>query len=114
LPAESVSARPATSRTKPANPNLSGVESLSCTTSPRVDVPCEAVGVGDGTPSRVTSNGQKGFWLLGRICYQWVGMRGRCSRHRRERSMPLVTYIEFNGTTHQVDVPLGTSVMRGA
>jgi 2Fe-2S ferredoxin len=28
--------------------------------------------------------------------------------------MPLVTYIEFNGTTHQVDVPLGTSVMRGA
>jgi ferredoxin, 2Fe-2S len=31
-----------------------------------------------------------------------------------ERGMPQVTYIEFNGTEHCVDVPLGTSVMRGA
>jgi 2Fe-2S ferredoxin len=28
--------------------------------------------------------------------------------------MPVVTYIEFDGTAHQIDVPLGTSVMRGA
>src|ERR1700752_4658349 len=28
--------------------------------------------------------------------------------------MPKVTYVEFNGTAHQVDVPIGTSVMRGA
>jgi 2Fe-2S ferredoxin len=28
--------------------------------------------------------------------------------------MPKVTYVEFNGTAHQVDVPVGTSVMRGA
>ncbi len=28
--------------------------------------------------------------------------------------MPRVTYIEFNGTEHQVEVPLGLSVMRGA
>jgi 2Fe-2S ferredoxin len=28
--------------------------------------------------------------------------------------MPEVTYIEFNGTAHSVDVPHGTSVMRGA
>jgi 2Fe-2S ferredoxin len=28
--------------------------------------------------------------------------------------MPRVTYIEFNGTPHEVDVPLGLSVMRGA
>jgi ferredoxin, 2Fe-2S len=28
--------------------------------------------------------------------------------------MPQVTYIEFNGAEHCVDVPLGTSVMRGA
>src|ERR1700754_2387724 len=28
--------------------------------------------------------------------------------------MPEVTYIEFNGTVHTVDVPLGTSLMRGA
>ncbi len=28
--------------------------------------------------------------------------------------MPSVTYIEFNGTEHRVEVPLGTSVMRGA
>jgi len=28
--------------------------------------------------------------------------------------MPKVTYVEFNGTQHQVDVPVGTSVMRGA
>jgi 2Fe-2S ferredoxin len=28
--------------------------------------------------------------------------------------MPKVTYIEFNGTEHVVDVPLGLSVMRGA
>ena len=28
--------------------------------------------------------------------------------------MPKVTYIEFNGTEHQVEVPLGLSVMRGA
>ena len=28
--------------------------------------------------------------------------------------MPKVTYIEFNGTEHQVDVPIGLSVMRGA
>jgi len=28
--------------------------------------------------------------------------------------MPKVTYIEFNGTQHQVEVPLGLSVMRGA
>ena len=28
--------------------------------------------------------------------------------------MPDVTYIEFNGTAHRVDVPLGTSIMRGA
>ena len=28
--------------------------------------------------------------------------------------MPKVTYVEYNGTGHQVDVPVGTSVMRGA
>jgi len=28
--------------------------------------------------------------------------------------MPKVTYIEFNGTEHQVDFPIGLSVMRGA
>jgi 2Fe-2S ferredoxin len=28
--------------------------------------------------------------------------------------MPKVTYVEFNGTAHEVDVPAGTSVMRGA
>jgi ferredoxin, 2Fe-2S len=30
------------------------------------------------------------------------------------RNMPKVTYIEHNGTPHSVDVPVGTSVMRGA
>jgi 2Fe-2S ferredoxin len=28
--------------------------------------------------------------------------------------MPKVTYIEFDGTEHPVEVPVGTSVMRGA
>ena len=28
--------------------------------------------------------------------------------------MPKVTYIEHNGTPHTADVPVGTSVMRGA
>ncbi|MBL8383927.1 MAG: 2Fe-2S iron-sulfur cluster binding domain-containing protein [Burkholderiales bacterium] len=28
--------------------------------------------------------------------------------------MPKVTYIEHNGTRHEVDVPIGLSVMRGA
>jgi 2Fe-2S ferredoxin len=28
--------------------------------------------------------------------------------------MPKVTYVEHNGTEHGVDVPVGTSVMRGA
>jgi hypothetical protein len=28
--------------------------------------------------------------------------------------MPKVTYIESNGTKHQVEVPVGLSVMRGA
>ena len=28
--------------------------------------------------------------------------------------MPRVTYIEFNGTPHEVEVPLGLSIMRGA
>jgi len=28
--------------------------------------------------------------------------------------MPKVTYIEFNGTEHLVEVPVGLSVMRGA
>ena len=28
--------------------------------------------------------------------------------------MPKVTYIEFDGTEHQVEVPIGLSVMRGA
>ena len=28
--------------------------------------------------------------------------------------MPRVTYIEFNGTSHEVDVPIGENVMRGA
>jgi 2Fe-2S ferredoxin len=28
--------------------------------------------------------------------------------------MPKVTYVEYNGTEHTVDVPIGTSVMRGA
>ena len=28
--------------------------------------------------------------------------------------MPQVTYIEFNGTSHTVDVPVGENVMRGA
>src|SRR6202040_4373223 len=31
-----------------------------------------------------------------------------------ERRMPKVTYIEHNGTAHQVEVPIGLSVMRGA
>jgi 2Fe-2S ferredoxin len=30
------------------------------------------------------------------------------------RDMPKVTYIEHNGAPHTVDVPVGTSVMRGA
>src|SRR3977135_2485518 len=28
--------------------------------------------------------------------------------------MPKVTYVEYNGTEHQVEVPIGLSVMRGA
>jgi 2Fe-2S ferredoxin len=28
--------------------------------------------------------------------------------------MPKVTYVEYNGAEHTVDVPVGTSVMRGA
>ena len=28
--------------------------------------------------------------------------------------MPKVTFIEYNGTAHQVEVPIGLSVMRGA
>ena len=28
--------------------------------------------------------------------------------------MPKITYIEFNGTPHEVDVPTGLSVMEGA
>jgi 2Fe-2S ferredoxin len=28
--------------------------------------------------------------------------------------MPKVTYIEFNGTAHEIEVPVGMSVMRGA
>jgi 2Fe-2S ferredoxin len=28
--------------------------------------------------------------------------------------MPKVTYVEYDGTPHEVDVPVGTSVMRGA
>jgi ferredoxin, 2Fe-2S len=28
--------------------------------------------------------------------------------------MPRVTYVEYNGAEHQVDVPVGLSVMRGA
>src|SRR3954467_929622 len=28
--------------------------------------------------------------------------------------MPKVTYVEYNGTKHQVEVPVGLSVMRGA
>ena len=28
--------------------------------------------------------------------------------------MPKITYIEYNGTEHVVDVPVGRSVMRGA
>jgi 2Fe-2S ferredoxin len=28
--------------------------------------------------------------------------------------MPKVTYIEFNGTEHPIDVPVGLSVMQGA
>src|SRR3954469_1844076 len=28
--------------------------------------------------------------------------------------MPKVTYVEYSGTEHQADVPIGTSVMRGA
>jgi len=28
--------------------------------------------------------------------------------------MPHVTYIEYDGTEHRVEVPIGTSVMRGA
>jgi 2Fe-2S ferredoxin len=28
--------------------------------------------------------------------------------------MPKVTYVEFNGAKHEVDVPVGSSVMQGA
>ena len=28
--------------------------------------------------------------------------------------MPGVTYIEFNGAEHKVEVPVGTTLMRGA
>jgi ferredoxin, 2Fe-2S len=28
--------------------------------------------------------------------------------------MPKVTYVEYNGTEHQVELPIGLSVMRGA
>jgi ferredoxin, 2Fe-2S len=36
------------------------------------------------------------------------------SPDEEENSMPKVTYVEFNGTEHTVDVPIGLSVMRGA
>ncbi len=28
--------------------------------------------------------------------------------------MPMITYVEANGTEHQVEVPVGTSIMQGA
>lgn len=28
--------------------------------------------------------------------------------------MPRITYVEHNGTTHRIEVPIGTSVMQGA
>src|SRR5438132_164938 len=46
---------------------------------------------------------------------------GRTYGHARKRasargviSMPRVTYIEFNGAEHTVEVPVGTALMRGA
>jgi ferredoxin, 2Fe-2S len=37
-----------------------------------------------------------------------------CDKAAREGSMPGVTYIEFNGAEHTVEVPVGTTLMRGA
>ena len=28
--------------------------------------------------------------------------------------MPTITYVEFNGTRHDIEVPVGTSIMQGA
>jgi 3-phenylpropionate/trans-cinnamate dioxygenase ferredoxin reductase subunit len=41
-------------------------------------------------------------------------MREQAAYSGRGRNMPKVTYVEYNGTEHQVDVPIGTSLMRGA
>jgi ferredoxin, 2Fe-2S len=37
-----------------------------------------------------------------------------CDKAAKEGSMPGVTYIEFNGAEHTVEVPVGTTLMRGA
>jgi ferredoxin, 2Fe-2S len=58
---------------------------------------------------RAVAKGRLAFW-------QNVVKRGILVFDFRARraDMPKVIYIEFNGTEHQVEVPLGLSVMRGA
>jgi 2Fe-2S ferredoxin len=43
-----------------------------------------------------------------------ITISSSCDKAAREGSMPGVTYIEFNGAEHTVEVPVGTTLMRGA
>jgi 2Fe-2S ferredoxin len=43
-----------------------------------------------------------------------MNISSSCDKAAREGSMPGVTYIEFNGAEHTVEVPVGTTLMRGA
>jgi len=43
-----------------------------------------------------------------------MNISSSCDNAAREGSMPGVTYIEFNGAEHTVEVPVGTTLMRGA
>jgi ferredoxin, 2Fe-2S len=40
--------------------------------------------------------------------------RPTITSHPENPTMPKVTYIEYNDTAHEVDVPIGRSVMQGA
>lgn len=43
---------------------------------------------------------------------QWSPKPGSCRKQRH--LVPKVIYVEDNGTTHEIEVPLGTSLMQGA
>jgi len=80
-------------------------------------VPVGAASTSPGGPRRARTGPSRAGSMQRSIARGLVSMKNRAFRSDRlaeSPTMPKITYIEHDGTAHEIDVPQGRSVMQGA